>query len=57
MPKIKIKNERYSYLTGQMVSKPYELECEIRKENKSTYEIYVPKLDKIMVVKKRQVEQ
>jgi len=55
MPKLQVKNKRYSEIKGEMVENPYELECEIVKENHSTYIIYVPEWKKNITVKKDKV--
>lgn len=53
--KLKVKNERYSEITGKIIKNPYDVECEIVKENKSTCLVYVPKWKKQMTVKRDQL--
>lgn len=55
MPKFQVKNRRFSELKQEFKSRPYELDCQIVRENNSTYVIFVPEWDKQMTVKKEQV--
>jgi len=52
MPKIILENYHYSPLKKKNVGKPTEEKCEIIKLNKSTAEVYVPRIGKTLTVKR-----
>ena len=56
MPQVEFSNYHYSPLEKKNVGKPKLLECEIIKLNKSTAEVYVPKIGKTITVKRWKIQ-